>query len=143
MKKLTFCLLTISLLGCKQQPNKAELIAEVRAAEQAFNDYAATYGMKEAFAAFAHEDGVIKRGDSIYQGIAAISSYYENQTLLNTNLQWKPDFIDVASSGDMAYTYGKYTFYALRPDSSEINASGIFHTVWKQDENGDWKYVYD
>lgn len=125
----------------KQDPES--LKEEIAQAEKAFNDYAAEHGVKEAFLTFAHENAVLNRRDSIIAGKEAIANYFDNQTLKNVSLQWKPDFIDVSFSGDMAYTYGKYTFSAIAPDSTTINASGIFHTVWKRDENGEWKYVYD
>ncbi|WP_424962757.1 YybH family protein [Ekhidna sp.] len=136
-------LVTISSCSTVQKKEPESLVQEIAAAEKAFNDYAAEYGVKEAFLTFAHENAVLNRRDSIIAGKEAIANYFDNQALKNVLLQWKPDFIDVSSSGDMAYTYGNYTFRATASDSTEINASGIFHTVWKRDENGDWKYVYD
>ena len=143
MKTLIHLSVLIILVNCGSPANSEDLKKEIAQAEKAFNDYAQKNGVKEAFLAFAHENAVINRRDSIISGKDAIQNYFENQTLTNVVLQWKPDFIDVSSGGDMAYTYGKYTFSAMAPDSTEINASGIFHTVWKQDANGDWKYVYD
>jgi ketosteroid isomerase-like protein len=58
-------------------------------------------------------------------------------------VKWSPDFIDVSKEGDMAYTYGKYVWQS--PDSTgKMNVSnGIFHTVWKRQVDGSWKYVWD
>ena len=135
----------IIIHGCTtaQKQDPESLKQEIGAVEKAFNDYAQAYSVKEAFLKFAHKDAVLNRRDSIIDGKEAIENYFDSQTLKNVSLEWKPDFIDVSSSGDMAYTYGKYTFNATAPDSTEINASGIFHTVWKRNENGEWKYVYD
>ena len=51
--------------------------------------------------------------------------------------------MDVSESGDLAYTYGKYTFSAFDSNAKKIEAKGIFHTVWKRQEDGSWKFVYD
>ena len=58
-------------------------------------------------------------------------------------LSWKPDFIDVSDSGDMAYTYGKalYTYTDSLGVTKEYPA--LFHTVWKRQEDGSWKFVWD
>ncbi|MEQ6168267.1 nuclear transport factor 2 family protein [Ekhidna sp. MALMAid0563] len=142
---IIICIALVAISSCSTVKKKdlVSLKQEIAAAEKAFNDYATEYGVKEAFLNFAHKSAVLNRRDSIIVGKEAIENYFDNQTLMEVTLQWKPDFIDVSSSGDMAYTYGKYTFSAITADSSEINASGIFHTVWKRDKNGEWKYVYD
>ncbi|MEQ9422982.1 MAG: nuclear transport factor 2 family protein [Cyclobacteriaceae bacterium] len=132
------------LLGCQPAaPDKAVLIEEVRAAEKAFNDAAADKSVKEAFLEFVDDEGVIKRGNKIIKGKTAIAEFFDNQTFTQQRLAWKPTFIDVSSSGDMAYTYGNFQFSALAADSTEINSEGIFHTVWKRNANGEWKFVYD
>lgn len=143
--KPTIILVVLLAISCSpvQKQDPESLKEEIARAEKAFNDYAKEHGVKEAFLAFAHKNAVLNRRDSIISGKDAIENYFNSQTLSDVSLQWKPDFIDVAEAGDMAYTYGKYTFRATAPDSTEINASGIFHTVWKRDENGQWKYVYD
>jgi len=61
----------------------------------------------------------------------------------NIKLDWTPDFVDVSESEDMAYSYGGYSFSALSSKGDTINSSGIFHTVWKKQLDGSWKYVWD
>ncbi|MFC2138829.1 YybH family protein, partial [Bacteroidota bacterium] len=58
-------------------------------------------------------------------------------------LEWKPDYIDVSTSGDLGYTFGKFTFSAKDTTGKLIESEGIFHTVWKRQEDGSWKYVWD
>ena len=123
--------------------SEKELIEEVRNAEKLFNDMAAEKGVKEAFLEFVASDGIINRGGKIYKGVEEIESYFNSQTLTEVNLKWNPDFIDVSESGDMAYTYGPYTFSAVDTSGQLIESKGIFHTVWKKQPNGKWKFVYD
>lgn len=101
-------------------------------------------GMAEAFAFFAADSAVIKRGESIIKGKKAIfESYNKPNSNTNIKLLWAPDFVDVSSSGDLAYTYGKYTYTYTDTTGTEQEFNGIFHTVWKRQANGKWKYVFD
>ena len=75
-------------------------------------------------------------------GISAIifQSFFVPVIEINS---WKPDFVDVSSSGDLGYTYGQYTFIRLDSIGNETASQGIFHTVWKRQSDGNWRFVYD
>lgn len=120
-----------------------QLKQEIRETEQAFAKMAMEEGVKEAFIAFAADDAVLNRSNRIISGKQAIKGYFDKQTLTEIKLLWEPEFIDVAQSGDLAYTYGPYTFAAKDSTGKIIEADGIFHTVWKRQPDGCWKYVYD
>ena len=116
---------------------------EIRDTELAFAKLAKEQGLKVAFTTYAADDAVINRGDNLIKGIKAIEEYYANQKFLNVSLEWEPEFIEVAESGDLGYTYGPYIFKATDSNGKEISSEGIFHTVWKKQANGDWRYVWD
>jgi len=59
------------------------------------------------------------------------------------SLIWEPEFVEVAKAGDMSYTYGPFTFSAISEEGEPKIASGYFHPVWKNQENGSWKFIYD
>ena len=145
---LTFILFFLCLNACKMADNTArmELLKnEVLQSEQAFAEMALAKGVPEAFKHFAAEDAVLLRGETIIKGSEDIGAYYDNNKAFweKATLEWTPDFIDVSGSGDLAYTYGHYTFSS--PDSSGLEqvSSGVFHTVWKRQEDGSWKFVWD
>lgn len=146
---LTLSLLLISMLACTSTDQQKETIdleqikADVRQAEKDFNDLAARKGVPAAFLAFAAEDAVLNRNNQIFKGKEAIKTYFDAGTLQNVSLIWAPDFVEVSASGDMAYTYGKYQFSAVGSTGQEIKSEGIFHTVWKKQIDGSWKFVYD
>lgn len=77
------------------------------------------------------------------KGKKAIEEFYVNQNLDNVTLEWEPEFIEVAASGDLGYTYGPYTFISVDSSGKETKSGGIFHTVWKRQANGKWRYVWD
>lgn len=145
--KFTFNILGLSILiiSCTNPSSKklGELKAEVFQTELNFAEMANSQGVQAAFLHFASETAVLSRNNKVIQGKSAIKDYFESQTLKNVKLQWKPDFIEVAKSGDLAYTYGKYTMSAISPEGDSINAQGIFHTVWKRQKDKSWKFVWD
>lgn len=151
-KSLFFCLLLLCW-SCSpgQEKSKTENNSslqsqaekEVLDVEQTFNDMAADKGVSAAFLAFAAEDAVIMRGNRIIAGKTDIQSFFEGSSLDSVQLSWKPDFVRAAKSGDMAYTYGPYTFSARDTTGQLIESTGIFHTVWVRQEDGSWKFVYD
>ena len=116
---------------------------EIRDTELAFANLAKEQGLKVAFTTYAADDAVINRGDNLIKGIKAIEEYYANQKFLNVSLEWEPEFIEVAESGDLGYTYGPYIFKATDSNGKEISSEGIFHTVWKRQANSEWRYVWD
>ncbi|WP_421874735.1 YybH family protein [Marinoscillum sp.] len=135
--------LILAFIGACSNPPREKIIQEVLSVEKAFNDYAHEHGVKAAFLHFAADDAVIVRNNKVYQGHEAIASYFDSSSLVGVQLIWEPTFVECSSSGDLAYTYGSYEFQALEISGDTINATGIFHTVWKKQKNGEWKFVYD
>ncbi len=132
--------------SCSQQPTEEQLDnwkEEVRMTEKAFNDMAQEKGLVEAFEYYAAEDGVLRRNKKIVKGKAAIRTWYEADMRPGDTLTWVPSFIDVSQSGDMAYTYGDYFFSYPDTLGNKKTSTGIFHTVWKRQADGEWRYVWD
>ncbi len=98
-------------------------------------------GIHKAFTAFAAEDGVLMRDNKLIEGLTNIDEHYKNQT--SKGLSWYPDFVDVAASGDLGYTYGHYTISTTDSTGKAIEIKGIFHTVWKRQPDGQWRFVWD
>jgi len=118
---------------------------EILKTEQEFNDYAQKEGIPKAFLAFAAAEAVLLRNDSLIVGKSAIAHFF-NQKKTDSNkasLVWKPDFVEVAASGDLGYTYGKYTYTSTDSIGNEHIYTGIFHTVWRKQPNGQWRFVWD
>lgn len=123
---------------------KEKVKAEIIAIEKSFCDDLKLKGAAWAFHAYAANDAVIKReNDSLVIGKNAILHYYSKPMYQHAIANWKPDFTDVSDDGTMAYTYGKYTWNMKDAAGQELTFSGIFHTVWKKQADGKWKYVWD
>ena len=142
----TIILLSISalLISACQQVDNDKFKNEIFQTEKAFEKMAAEKGVPEAFYYFADEKAVVKReNDTLIIGKENIKIYYTKKNNSNATVNWTPDFIDVANDGTLGYTYGKYVWKIKNKEGAITEYKGIFHTVWKKQKDGSWKYVWD
>jgi ketosteroid isomerase-like protein len=111
--------------------------------ERDFADMVASRGVAEAFAFYADDSAVIERRVGLIHGKEAIRNHYMDWPYTQVVLKWKPDFVEVSASGDLGYTYGNYFFTGIDSAGRVIKDSGVFHTVWKRQKDGTWRYVWD
>ena len=139
-------IISLTFYACnveKQNSNSEYLKNEILNIEKEFENTVRVEGMAAAFIHFADEAAVLNRNNKLIKGRKEIADYFSKQSLKDIKLEWTPDFIDVSNSGDLAYTYGSFTFEAITEKGDTISSNGIFHTVWKKQEDGSWKYVWD
>lgn len=117
--------------------------SEIVETEKAFAAMAKEQGIPEAFVAFAADDAVILRNNTLFKGKAGIGSSFSQATADKRELTWAPDFVDVSAAGDLGYTYGKYSVSVTDSLGNKTVNEGIFHTVWKRQPDGTWKFVWD
>lgn len=145
MKNIIMLLLLSAAIAATAQTPRQSAITAINAAEKAFKEMAAAKGIQEAFVYFAADSAIIKRGnDSLVYGRAGISHFYSGDFFKQATVTWAPDFTDASASGDMGYTIGKYE-WIVKDSSGHIKnrSTGIFHTVWRKQADGSWKYVWD
>ena len=61
----------------------------------------------------------------------------------NFRLEWEPIYADVAASGDLGYTIGKWTRMGKDSTGAQTTARGTYLTVWRKQADGSWKVVAD
>jgi ketosteroid isomerase-like protein len=150
-KYFAFILAGILLLSACNNTGKTDTTGimekartEIAKAEKDFETMAAEKGIAEAFWFYADSNAVIKRQhDTLVHGRDNIRNYYSAETFRNASVKWSPDFIDVSGDGNMAYTYGRYLWQSKDSLGNTSELSGVFHTVWKKQQDGTWKYVWD
>ena len=124
--------------------NKEAIKNEIFQTEKAFEQMTADKGIADAFYYFADENAVILReNDTLISEKDNIKAYYAKKNLVNASVTWTPDFIEVSDCGTFGYTYGKYTWSIKNEDGKVTEFKGVFHTVWKKQSDGNWKYVWD
>ena len=142
---ITFLFLAFST-SCKKdktEENVEKWKKEIIQIEQDFNDLAQKIGLADAFYKYAANDGVIRKNGKLIEGKVAIQKWIKNDSRSNQTLTWKPTFVEVSNSGDLAYTYGDATFVFLDSHGNNKAKTSVYHTVWKRHKNGDWKFVWD
>jgi ketosteroid isomerase-like protein len=134
------------LINSCQMPSKPisneNLKSELFAVEKEFCAMAQSEGVEKAFLYFSADSAVILNRDRLLKGKEAIRKRYQTFPQ-NAKLEWIPDFADVSISGDLGYTYGKYTFTSTDSLGHTTQTGGFFHTVWKRQPDGKWKFVWD
>ncbi|MCK9422020.1 MAG: DUF4440 domain-containing protein [Bacteroidales bacterium] len=144
MKPAVFIAVMVSistLVSCSSNHEKVK--SEIFRAEKEFERLAAEKGLAYAFSYFAADSGVINVRDRLVKGKEEIRKHYLKWETQDVSLQWTADFIDVAASGDLGYTYGRYVFTLTDSTGKVTRNEGIFHTVWKKQKDGNWRFVWD
>lgn len=144
MKKsilLIFLFLIVSCDNSKKESEKWK--AEILKTEADFAEMARNEGIPEAFIAYAANDVAILRDNILILGKEALTESYNKSSYKNVELDWTPDYVDVSASGDLGYTYGKYVYKVTDSLGKQQVHEGIFHTVWKRQPDGGWKFVWD
>lgn len=142
--KLTLFGILINLCQKPSTPvSREKLKSELFAVEKEFCTMAQLEGVEKAFLYFAADSAVILRRSQVLKGKEAIRRQYDSFPRKGVKLEWTPDFVDVSISGDLGYTFGKYTFTSTDSLGHTTKSEGVFHTVWKRQPNGKWRFVWD
>ena len=119
-------------------------IKEIKQAEKDFEKMASEKGIAAAFSHYADSQAVIRgTNDSLIHGKDGIRNFFTADRFSAATVNWSPDFTDAAASGDLGYTYGKYTWRSKDSTGKVNESSGVFHTVWKKQKDGNWRFVWD
>ena len=63
--------------------------------------------------------------------------------LTDANISWKTKKVEVAQSGDLAFSSGAYEVTLNDPTGKPVNDRGKFLEVWKKQADGKWKCTMD
>lgn len=59
------------------------------------------------------------------------------------NLRWEPVSADAAQSGELGYTFGKWSMAGKDAAGKPLTRTGHYISIWKKQNNGAWKVVVD
>lgn len=111
--------------------------------EADFMKAAAEKGSAGYMSYYAEDAVEVPNGEPILKGkvkIATTMGFLDNK---DNRLTWAPEGADIASSGDLGYTYGNYEFHSKDKDGKAIVERGKYTTVWKKQKDGTWKVALD
>ena len=116
--------------------SRAELVSQVRAAEEGF---AATMARRDAtaFAEFIDDDAVFINSGKPLRGRPAIVEFWKRFFVPSAApFSWRPELVEVAAQGALGYTEG--------PVISEAGAVfAKFYTTWQLSPSGRWLVIFD
>ena len=58
-------------------------------------------------------------------------------------LSWTPVKAEVARSGELGWTWGKFVVQVIQKDGSEVTSFGKYLNIWKKQADGSWKVAVD
>ena len=98
-----------------------------------------------AFIAFADQSVImISDGGRTVVGIDSLTSVMGTDNPPGSpTLKWEPLKAEVAVSGDLGYTFGRYQRISIDSLNNESSRYGTYVSVWKKQEDGSWKFVID
>ena len=106
-------------------------------ADKGFNTMAQQQGVGDAFLAYSAEDPVLIRQGSM--PLIGRSAFQEAFAGPGPALSWEPLRAEIAGSGDLGYTFGRY----ILREGGAIKAHGVYVSIWKKQADGSWKFVLD
>ena len=133
-----FFISIILVFSCnnKTEVNQTPSTQEILSADLAFSDMCRQVGMKKAFLQYIDDEGTLLRPDHLPIVGAEAINYISFLSDTSYTLSWKPAHAEIASSGDLGYTYG--TFNLQLPDTT---LTGTYVNIWKKEKDGEWKFV--
>jgi len=138
-----FSLFLLLPLATAAAAEPAQLKAELVKMEHDFCAMASAQGVPAAFAHFAAPDAAFFDVDPReHRGQAAVRLRMADFPP-NAKLTWAPLQVDVAASGDLGYTWGRYEFRSPGADGQERVGGGFYLTIWKRQPDGSWKFAID
>jgi ketosteroid isomerase-like protein len=104
-------------------------------AERNFARTSVAKGTKEAFLGVLADDSVIFRPNAVPG-----RKWFQENPAATIQLNWAPEYADIAIAGDLGYTTGPWE--VRRTPQDEPVAFGHYVTLWRK-QNGEWKVVID
>ena len=137
----------LAVAGCdtNEKPNKAEIEQQILAQEEQWNRAYAQRDTEALAGFFAEDAAMASPGEQLVRGKESIGQAVEAFAKdPNLNISFRANRVQVAESGDLAYTRGQYMLTSTNPATNAPESSrGYYLTVWKKQADGSWKAVED
>lgn len=154
---LLVCFMAAMISGCGEQPlqnqesamNTEQIKGQLMDTDRAFSRMSMEQGMLAAFFHYMAEEGLTlpKTGEPRRRGFyAQVIAEREGQgadARPLPRLTWEPLKADVATSGDLGYTHGRFEMRSADEMGHEQMSYGYYVTIWKKQPDGSWRFVFD
>ncbi len=117
--------------------------AAIRKAEADFQQARLERGLEGWLSFFADDTAVFTPGQPLSFDKKLMRERLEKSWNPKMILKWQPVRVEVAASGDMAYSVGVWQIFGAGRDGNPIEGSGKYMTVWQKQKDGSWKVAAD
>jgi ketosteroid isomerase-like protein len=136
-------IIQICLIACKDNHSPVLSSDKLLQTDHEFAKLSSDSGAAYAFKSYLADDALMLPAgrypvmglDSIYASMSKNDGTY---TLL-----WEPQKAEVAKSGELGWTWGKYTMTFLDEKGIEVHSYGKYLNIWKLNSDGSWKVLVD
>ncbi len=133
-----FCLAVCTVVQAQTAANA------VRKADQDWLKVFAAKKLPESVAFVLPDGSMLAPNTPIATGHDAINKLFSAFFALpDMKIEWHPINVEVARSGEIAYSSGAFTMSFKDPTGKTIEDKGKYVTIWKKEKNGKWKVAYD
>ncbi len=134
--------------GCNSgNPSPASKAADEAAVRKVDEDWskAAKTNKPEDWMAFYSDDVVVLPPDDVKtEGKEKVGRVIAAMLAMpGIAISWEPQKVEVAQSGDLAYTQGAYVLTANDSHGKPVTEHGKTLEVWKKQADGGWKCIVD
>ncbi len=137
MRIILVLAMLMPLSSWAQQKDTVEMLF---ALDREFVQYRLEHGTYNAFAKYLAPDAVtLPPGEAPKVGLEAVLRDARDRP--NTTVTWEPEAGDI--SGEMGYTWGLFSINTVQDDGTVDKQHGKYASIWKRQENGEWKVVVD
>lgn len=120
----------------------ADLTNDVRCREIGFSKSAERQDLA-AFRSYLDADARFV-GSSVNRGIDNIAQTWSAFfTDGGPSIKWRPELVEVLEDGKLALSRGPYRVLARDPDGNLVENWGTFNSIWRLNEDGKWRVVFD
>jgi ketosteroid isomerase-like protein len=136
-------LVGVLVLGACGTPQPTATVVDLMDADRAFAIATAEQGTA-GWVSFFADDGTMFRGGKPVVGHDAIRALMapalDNDAY---SLTWAPEAGEIAVSGDLGYTRGRWESRSTGQDGAVSVRTGSYVTIWKKVADGSWKVTLD
>ena len=120
----------------------ADLADDVRCREIGFSQSAEKQDI-DAFRSFIDGDARFV-GSEVLRGVdEVVKGWSVFFTPKGPTIKWRPQIVEVLESGTLALSRGPYETTSIDADGNSVETWGTFNSVWRLNDNGEWRVVFD
>jgi ketosteroid isomerase-like protein len=114
---------------------------------KADQDWSVVFSAKDldkSVAAVADDGTVAAPNAPLANGPTEVRALFKGMLALpSMAISWQATHVEVAKSGEMAFTSGEYQLSFATPDGKTVKDHGKYVTVWHRGKDGEWRVLRD